>query len=358
MIPVPLKAALIGCGRIGARTEDRLRQSLAPYWFPYSHADALQEVQEARLAAVCDVSLERAQETAAAYGAEAAFDDAAALLETVQPDLLMVATRTEGRAEIIRLAAEKGVRGIHFEKPLGRSMAECRSAMSAAERAGTLLSYGAVRRCMDAFRRAKEALEEGRIGPLRHILVETRKSELLWALPHSLDLITFYAGVPESATVQADLEIPPGSFDGQTLDADPFVLGAQMQFSNRIRVTLATSGNSWIKLTGEKGELMVPLHGGWLCHQEQHGTPLAPLPPVLASLPVDNAVSGRLASLRALSRAVFGQEPPPHTAAEILFANALGLGMAWSALHGGKTVSLEELPEDFTVTGRKGELYA
>jgi hypothetical protein len=42
----------------------------------------------------------------------------------------------------------------------------------------------------------------------------------------------------------------------------------------------------------------------------------------------------------------------------VLRSNLLGLASAWSGLHGGVAVGLSEVPEDFVVTGRKGDLYA
>jgi scyllo-inositol 2-dehydrogenase (NAD+) len=352
----PLRAALIGCGRIGAHTADHLRAALPPVWFPYSHADALMAVPEAKLVAFCDVNEEAARSTAEKYGADAWFTDPEKLLQEIQPDLLLVATRTEGRAELLQLAAKHGVRGVHFEKPLARSLRTCRTALDAVKKAGMHLSYGTVRRCMDVFVQAKKLIAEGAVGEGRHISVQTRKAELLWAHPHNFDMITFFAGLPAVQSVQCSMDLTPGSFDGLTLDEDPIIQGAFITFENNLSASIMPGGPA-IRVSGYDGEITIGGNAAWLTQttrsREERG---GFMPPVTVEFEITG--SGTQHALTRLARAVLGTEAAPNTADEIFRTNALGLACAWSAVNGGKKVTLEEVPEDFTVTGRKGDLYA
>lgn len=51
-----MRAALIGCGRIGAHTPERLRQTIPAGWLPVSHAEAMLANPGLELVAVCDVN--------------------------------------------------------------------------------------------------------------------------------------------------------------------------------------------------------------------------------------------------------------------------------------------------------------
>lgn len=353
-----LKAALIGCGRIGAHTSDELRQTLPHYWFPYSHADAIKAVPEARLVAVCDVNQAMADQTAALHGADTAYSAYQTMLEKERPDILLVATRTEGRADILVDACEAGVRGIHFEKPLGRSMAECRRAMAAADRAGVHLSYGTVRRNMDVYREAKKRITEGEIGELRHVILELNPQELLWAAPHHFDIITYFAGVAASAKVRGELSRIEGCFEGLTLDSDPRILDASITFPKGLRASIVRTTARLTRLIGRDGEFRIHGKSAALSHLDYALGDENTVIPQPTLLPVEHTISGTQYALQQLCAAVLGKGTAPHTSAEMIQTNAFGFALAWSALHDGRSVSLTDIPEDFVITGRQGDLYA
>ncbi len=351
----PLRAALIGCGRIGAHTADRLRETLPPVWFPYSHLDALREAPGVELAAVCDQNAEAARATAERHGVSLWYEDGFRLIDEVRPDILLIATRTEGRAALIEHAARRGVRGVHFEKPLARSLAECRKALSAAEAAGMILSYGAVRRYMDVPRAAKSLLSAGHLGPLRQVVVEGRRAELLWAHPHTFDLITFFFGTAEVTSVQARMSFEPDSWNGKVLDADPLVEGAAIQFSGGASALILSTGAGVTRLICEQGEYLIGGNTSWLAVHERAAGPAWSVP---RQIETPFTASGRQRALMELAAAVRGEGESAHTAADILRSNQLGLACAWSAVNQGRLAALDEAPEDFVVTGRKGELFA
>ncbi len=144
-----LDAILIGCGRIGAHTAPHLRTTLPDVWFPYSHLDAAEAVDGLRIVAVCDRNEDAARSTAESHSVDRWYTDVEVALDETRPDIVLVATRMTGRSEIIEMAVRHKVRGIHFEKPLGGSIGECRRVMELAREAGVHVSYGAVRRYMD-----------------------------------------------------------------------------------------------------------------------------------------------------------------------------------------------------------------
>src|SRR5262245_32320722 len=113
----PLRAAVIGCGRIGSRTLPELASLLPPGWLPLSHADATRCVPGLRLDALCDTNPENLKRAQQDHGVARGYSDLQALLNEIEPEILSIATRTAGRCDIIEQASRSGVRGIHLEKP-------------------------------------------------------------------------------------------------------------------------------------------------------------------------------------------------------------------------------------------------
>jgi predicted dehydrogenase len=352
-----LTAALVGCGRIGAHTAPHLRETLPSVWFPYSHMEAIQTVPGVRVTAVCDQAVGVAKLTAEKYLVSRWFDDYEAMIAQMRPDLLLVATRMSGRSDIIEFAANSGVGGVHFEKPLAGSLRECRRAMAAADQVGMKVGYGAVRRCMDVPRRAKLLLESGELGGVLGLTIESKGVDLLWAHPHNFDLISYFLGCLEVSSVQAALEFDPAVFHEQTLDADPLVRGAMIRFETGVMASIIPSGLGAVRIACEKGELVIGGNASWLTMRVKSEQPSAPfMPPTLIEVPF--TASGRQRALTELADAVRGCGEAPHTPQEILRSNQLGLACAWSAVNSGRAVRLEEVPEDFCVTGRNGDLFA
>jgi len=96
---------VIGCGRMGAFTSESVEKFAPRCWLPLSHAQAIRSHPDLDLAALCDPSAAALEKAARAYGVSNTFTDYRSLIDTVEPQLIGIATRTTGRAEIIRCAA-------------------------------------------------------------------------------------------------------------------------------------------------------------------------------------------------------------------------------------------------------------
>ncbi len=355
--PDKLRVALVGCGRIGAYTPAYVRAACPPGWLPLNHAEAITTTPGLELVAVCDKDAARAEATAKEFGTPQWLSDYRKLIEEVRPDLLSIATRTDGRCDIIEFAAAHGVRGIHAEKPLGRSRAECQRALSAIARHDVKFSYGTTRRYMDAYREAKLLLTEGSFGALQQITLEFGRSALLWTHPHSVDLAVFFSDATKIEFVQATCAIPPEAITGHIVDADPKVESAFIQFSNGVRATLTSAGGLHTHLAGEHGTLTVGADGSWL--ESNHKTTAdAAYPLVHKCWQPDASLSGTQRAFAELAAAVRGQCPVGITPEEIALGCDLLFAIVWSSLQGGRRVTLAEVPSDLTITGRSGDLFA
>src|SRR4051812_44325045 len=107
-----MNIALIGCGKVG-----------------HIHAQALRQLPDVKLAAVCDAQRERAEAFAATYGGRA-FADVAELL-AARPDAVLIATPHPLHAGPAVQAARAGVH-VLVEKPLAASLADCDAMIAAA----------------------------------------------------------------------------------------------------------------------------------------------------------------------------------------------------------------------------------
>lgn len=145
-ISAPLRAALIGCGNIGAR----------------GHAPAYGHIPEVDLVAVCDVDEAAARRVAAATGAEACLDYRR-LLDRPDIHLVDICTPTATHAAIALDALAAG-KHVLCEKPLAPTLAAARAMVEAACRHGRRLMVGYVRRFDVRYRAIKEAIAAGEIG--------------------------------------------------------------------------------------------------------------------------------------------------------------------------------------------------
>lgn len=355
--PDKLRVALVGCGRIGAHTPPHVRAACPPGWLPLNHAEAITTTPGLELVAVCDTDAARAEATAKEFSAARWFTDYRKLIEEVRPDLLSIATRTAGRCDIIEFAAAHGVRGIHAEKPLGRSREECQRALRAVAAHGVKLSYGTTRRYMDAYREAKLRFAEGSFGALRQVTLEFGHSALLWTHPHSADLAVFFSGAREVEFVQATCAIPPETVQSHVVDADPKVENAFIQFTNGMRATLTCAGGLHTHLAGEHGTLTVGADGSWL-DWNRKATPDGAYPLMHQRWRPSASLSGTQRAFTELAAAVRTGSALGITPEEIALGCDFLFAIVWSSLQGGRRVTLAEVPADLTITGRSGALFA
>ena len=148
----PLRAAIIGYGGIGP-----------------DHADSYEGTGIAQLVAVSDMN-------AAALGSALrrrpylrAYRDYRHLLEEVRPDVVSICTWPQSHAEITRIAAEAGVKGILCEKPMALQVDEMEAMMSECERRGVKLAVGHQYRFNPFFIRARELVKQGKLGVIQEV---------------------------------------------------------------------------------------------------------------------------------------------------------------------------------------------
>ncbi len=145
-----MRFGLIGCGGIG-----QLR------------ADALQQTPSAQLTAVSDVDAYRAQAVASGHSSAVA-KDWRELVQREDVDAVIVSTPPSLHAEMCIAALNAG-KHVLCEKPLVRTPQEGHLVLNAAQESQKFLATGFNYRFYPSMLKAKELLDEGRIGELDHI---------------------------------------------------------------------------------------------------------------------------------------------------------------------------------------------
>jgi predicted dehydrogenase len=138
-----LKFALLGCGRIGNR-----------------HAEHI--ANQATLAAVCDVDIEKAQRLANSYQVKA-YASIKELLNEEACDVVSICTPNGLHAEHTILSLKAG-KHVLCEKPMAISVYDCGEMIKAAENANRRLFVVKQNRFNPPVKAVKDMVEEGRLG--------------------------------------------------------------------------------------------------------------------------------------------------------------------------------------------------
>ncbi len=142
----PKKFAVIGCG----------------FWAQYQIA-AWKEIPEAKLVAVCDLNLEKAEKTAQKFNAPRFYQQAKEMLEKEQLDFVDIITNVETHVAFVQLAADFGLPVI-CQKPLGPDIITSQKMIAYCIKAGVPLFVHENFRWQEPIRRVKQVVDEGTIG--------------------------------------------------------------------------------------------------------------------------------------------------------------------------------------------------
>lgn len=142
----PLRVATVGTG-----------------YFSQFHYDAWSRIEAVELVALCSLDREQAQAMAERHKVPAVFDDLAAMLDRVRPDLLDIVTPPQTHRAMVEAAAARGIPVI-CQKPLAPALPDAEAIVAVAEAADILLVVHENFRFMPWFRQARRVIEEGRLG--------------------------------------------------------------------------------------------------------------------------------------------------------------------------------------------------
>lgn len=144
-----IRFAIIGCGRIAPK-----------------HAESIAALEEAELAAVCDIVPERAQAFADKYGAKP-YTSYEEMLAKEKVDVVTIATESDRHAPIGITCAKAG-KHVMVEKPMAMTLASADELIRTCHEEGVKLSVIHQNRYNKSIKLMRQALEKGRFGKLTH----------------------------------------------------------------------------------------------------------------------------------------------------------------------------------------------
>jgi predicted dehydrogenase len=127
------------------------------------HAGCYSRLPNTTVVGVMDVRKEAADALASSHGAPG-FTDFAEMMETVKPDIVDVCVPTPWHVDYVVQAAAYPLRGVSVEKPMGRTVADCRRMTEACEAAKVPLFVAHVLRFFPEFVAAKAQVDAGAVG--------------------------------------------------------------------------------------------------------------------------------------------------------------------------------------------------
>jgi predicted dehydrogenase len=213
-----------------------------------------------------------AEDYAKRHGVPRWYTDAQQLIDDPEVDAVYIAT-PPNLHHPYTLAAARAGKPVYVEKPMALNMAECQEMIAVCRAAGVPLFVAYYRRALPRFVKAKELIENGAIGSVRHVQISLSQpsqsnipSKLPWRfLPeiaggglfvdlasHTLDFLDFALGPIKSARGFARNQA--GNYPAED------IVSAAFEFENGILGTGIWSFNSFkatdqISLVGSTGKI-------------------------------------------------------------------------------------------------------
>ena len=155
MAGAPLRAAVLGVGRMGRR-----------------HITAVRRAGH-QVVAVFDTNLDALQLAQQEHGLESSqlFTELAALYELARPELVIVATTADSHCELTCMAAQQGARYVLCEKPMAVSIQECDRMIETCKRMNVGLAVNHQMRFMEQYTVPKTLFANEAYGGLQSMTV-------------------------------------------------------------------------------------------------------------------------------------------------------------------------------------------
>lgn len=148
------RAALVGCGKIGAYVE-----RYAPAIQPWAHASLYQENERTELVGFVDTDVSKRETLAKDFPGVPFFQNLRQMMEETKPDIVSVATLPESHAEIVETVASYPVKAILCEKPVAHTLQDAEKLVAICRERNIPLFINHMRRFDPGIRNAKRELQ-------------------------------------------------------------------------------------------------------------------------------------------------------------------------------------------------------
>ncbi len=196
----PLKAGIIGLGRIGSSLE---KDPLRPH--PCTHAGYYADHPRVRLASGADIREEarRAFQSDWKMNPEKLYSDYRVMLQKEDLDIVSIAAYAPERKGMCLAALEEGAKGLWIEKALGCSLQDAIAIQEAINDAKVSAVVDYPRRSRKAYRAIKRIIDSQEFGRLQSVTCHMTH-QLIHTGTHAFDILRYWCG--EACSITGSLE--------------------------------------------------------------------------------------------------------------------------------------------------------
>ena len=246
----PLRAAIVGCGRIAGLNEaDSLIQAA---YDPATHAGAYQRHPQVDFVGACDPREAARVAFGKIWKGVSIYAGLDQLLATDEPEIVSVAIPYSNRLEVFeKLVQAKSVRLIFCEKPLSDTAKQAKHFVSLCYQAQIKLVVNYIRRFDTSHAKARMLITNNRIGTVQGVQI-TYSDGIYTTGSHMLDLANWFFGPIRAVRAFGSKKSREG---------DPVIDGL-LETRSGVRVHLAGIGGCTVKLCtfdvyGSAGRLLI-----------------------------------------------------------------------------------------------------
>jgi len=241
------KAAVIGCGKIGAEIKIYRKEVQ-----PATHAEAYKAHPKIKFAGLADIDEKKLNIAAKYFPGVPLFNSAESLLKKIRPDIVSIATPDYSHSRLVQLAARFKTKAIICEKPISNSLKEAEKMIKVCRENKSLLFINHQRRFDPLIRKWRDKLKNGLIGDILQVSCYYYNG-LLNNGTHCIDLLRFFLGEIDWVQGVTNLKTSNSKND-ENIDA---LIG----FKNNIRATLQSLSKNYgffsFYFYGTKGRLAI-----------------------------------------------------------------------------------------------------
>lgn len=179
---------VIGAGKIAIEVENYSKETQ-----PATHGGAFQMNPRIELKGFVDIDKNRLYRTQKYFPGTALFLSAEKMFQSINPDIVSIATHPDSHLELIKLAVKYKVKGIICEKPITETIKDAEEIIKICKKNKIKLLVNHMRRFDPLIREWREKINKGLIG---EIIQGTcyYYNGLLNNGTHSIDLLRFFIG--------------------------------------------------------------------------------------------------------------------------------------------------------------------
>ena len=182
-----LRCAVIGCGRIGCGFDDNNDKTIR------THAGSYFKNPQTQLIALCDVDKNKLTKYGQKYRVSNLYTNSSDLFKKETIDCISICTLLDTHLQLIKEAAEHGVKGIFVEKPLSNNLNNAKKILDICKKNKTVLMVDFQRRFDPFYHSLKKTLDHKTIGNLQYVNIYYGAG-IANTGSHIFDLIRFLFG--------------------------------------------------------------------------------------------------------------------------------------------------------------------